>query len=93
MRSIMMGEWERKSDTVWTYRLAGAARPYGSVVQYKDTARSYGDWDATVRAGRLADDTTIAEGVSFDEARAALERHARAAADRVDRADDRGMRP
>ncbi len=46
----MTGEWERKSDTVWTYRLAGAARPYGSVVQYKDTARSYGDWDATVTA-------------------------------------------
>ena len=21
----MSGEWERKSDTVWTYRLAGAA--------------------------------------------------------------------
>jgi len=93
MRSIMRGEWERKSDTVWTYRLAGAARPYGSVVQYKDTARSYGDWDATVRAGRLADDTTIAEGVSFDEARAALERHAQQQADRVDKTGDRGTRP
>jgi len=74
----MRGEWERKSDTVWTYRLAGAARPYGYVGQYKDTSRSYGDWDALVTAGRLADDTTIAEGVSFDEARAALERHAAA---------------
>jgi len=75
MRSIMRGEWERKSDTVWSYRQAGAARPYGSVVQYRDTSRSYGDWDATVTAGRLDDDTTIAEGVSFDEARAALEQH------------------
>lgn len=89
----MTGEWERKRDTVWTYRLADAARPYGSVVQYRDTSRSTGDWDATVTAGRLADDRTIAEGVSFDEATAALERHAHAAADRVDRADDRGTRP
>ncbi len=89
----MTGEWERKSDTVWTYRLAGAARPYGSVVQYRDAARSYGDWDAMVTAGRLDDDTTIVEGVSFDEARAALERHAHAAADRADqvrRATERG---
>ncbi len=89
----MTGEWERKSDTVWTYRLADAARPYGSVVQYRDTSRSYGDWDAMVTAGRLDDDTTIAEGVSFDEARAALERHAHAAADRADqvpRATERG---
>ncbi len=89
----MTGEWERKSDTVWTYRLADAARPYGSVVQYRDTSRSYGDWDAMVTAGCLDDDTTIAEGVSFDEARAALERHAHAAADRADqvpRATERG---
>jgi hypothetical protein len=93
VKIIMMGEWERKSDTVWTYRLAGAARPYGSVVQYKDTARSYGDWDATVTAGRLDDDRTIAEGVSFDEARAALERHAQQQADRVDKTGDRGTRP
>ena len=71
-----MGEWERTSDTLWTYRLTGAARPYGSVVQYKDTARAYGDWDATVTAARLDDDTTIAAGVSFAEAKAAIEQHA-----------------
>jgi hypothetical protein len=72
----MTGEWERKSDTLWTYRLAGAARPYGYVGQYRDTARSDANWDATVTAERLDDDTTIAERVSFTEARAALERHA-----------------
>jgi hypothetical protein len=72
----MRGKWERKSDTLWTYRLAGAARPYGYVGQYKDTGRDAGAWDATVTAERLDDDTTIAERVSFDEARAALEQHA-----------------
>jgi len=72
----MRGKWERKSDALWTYRLAGAARPYGYVVQYRDTARSDADWDATVTAGHLDDDTTVAEGVSFDEAKAAIERHA-----------------
>ncbi|MDQ2829687.1 MAG: hypothetical protein M3Y74_11635 [Chloroflexota bacterium] len=86
----MRGEWECKSDTVWSYRLAGDPRPYGSVVQYRDTARSYGDWDALVTAGGLADDTTIAEGVSFDEAKVALERHAQQQADGVDRAGERG---
>ncbi len=79
----MTGKWECKSDTLWTYRIAGAARPYGSVVQYRDTSRSYGDWDAMVTAGRLADDMTIAEGVSFDEAKVAIERHAQQHADRV----------
>jgi len=39
----MRGKWERKSDTLWTYRLAGAARPYGYVVQYRDTGRSDAD--------------------------------------------------
>ncbi len=71
-----MGEWERKSDTVWTYRLADAARPYGYVVQYSDAARPGHDWDATATATRLDDDTIIAERVSFDEARSALAQHA-----------------
>ncbi len=79
----MTGEWECKSGTLWTYRLAGAARPYGYVVQYKDTGRSDAAWDATVTATRLDDDTIIIERVSFDEARAALEQHAAQHADRV----------
>ncbi len=72
----MSGKWERKTDTLWTYRRAGAARPYGYVVQYRDAGRSDGDWDATVTATRLDDDMTIAEQVSFDEAKAAIEQHA-----------------
>ncbi len=72
----MRGRWARKSAALWTYRLAGAARPYGYVGQYKGSGRSDADWDATVTAERLDDDLTIAERVSFDEARAALERHA-----------------
>ncbi len=72
----MRGEWKRRSDTLWTYRIAGAARPYGSVVQDKDTGRSEDAWDATVTATRLDDDTIIVERVSFDEAKAALEQHA-----------------
>jgi len=83
MRSLMRGKWERKSDTLWTYRLAGAARPYGYVVQYRDTGRSDADWDATVTTGRLDDDTTVAERVSFDKAKGAIEQDAQQHADRV----------
>jgi len=79
----MRGKWERKSDTLWTYRIAGATRPYGYVVQYKDAGRSDADWDATVTAGRLDDEQTIAERVPFDEARLALEQYAQHYADRV----------
>jgi len=79
----MRGKWERKNDTLWTYRIAGAARPYGYVVQYRDAGRSDADWDATVTAGRLDDEQTVAERVSFDEAKAAIERHAQQHADRV----------
>jgi len=79
----MRGKWERKSDTLWTYRIAGTARPYGYVVQYRDAGRSDADWDATVTAGRLDDEQTVAERVSFDEAKAAIERHAQQHADRV----------
>ena len=70
------GKWERTSDALWTYHLTGTTRPYGYVVQYKDAGRPNADWDATVTAARLDDDTIIAERVSFDEARSALEQHA-----------------
>ena len=86
----MTGKWERKSPALWTYRLVGATRPYGYVGQYKGSGRSDADWDATVTAHRLDDDVTIAEGVSFDEARAALEQHAQQHADPVDGAGDKG---
>jgi len=81
MGSIMRGKWERKSDTLWTYHLGGAARPYGYVVQYKDAGRSDADWDATVTAGRLGDEQIVAERVSFDKARTALEQYAQQHAD------------
>ncbi len=71
-----MSEWERKSDTLWTYRLTGAARPYGYVVQYKDAGRSNVAWDALVTVGGLDDEVTIAERVPFDAAKAAIELHA-----------------
>jgi len=87
MRSSMRGKWECKSDTLWTYRIGGAARPYGYVVQYKDEGRSDTAWDATVTATRLDDDTTIVEHASFEEARAALEQHAAQHADHGRRAD------
>jgi len=72
----MRGKWERKSDALWTYHLTGTTRPYGYVVQDKDAGRPNADWDATVTATRLNDDTTVAERVSFDEARSALAQHA-----------------
>ncbi len=76
----MTGEWERKSCIVWTYRLAGAPRPYGYVVRYQDVARSDADWDAIVMVGRV-DERPIAERVSFDEAKATLTQHAHLHAD------------
>ncbi len=72
----MRGKWERKTDALWTYCPTRAVRPLGYVVQYRDTGRSGADWDATVTATRFDDDTIIAEHVSFDEARAALEQYA-----------------
>jgi len=58
------------------YHLTGTTRPYGYVVQDKDAGRPNADGDATVTATRLDDDTTVAERVSFDEAKSALEQHA-----------------
>ncbi len=87
MRGDMRGEWERKSDRLWTYRRAGAARPYGYVVQYEDAARSAAAWDALVTAGRLDDELTLAERVSFAAAKAAVEQYAHQHADRVWRVD------
>jgi len=83
----MRGKWECKSDTLWTYRIGNAARPYGYVVHDKDEGRSDAAWDATVMATRLDDDTIIVERVSFEEARAALEQHAAQQADHGQRAD------
>ncbi len=83
----MRGKWERKSDALWAYRLAGAPRPYGYVVYYRDSGRLDVAWDATVTATRGDDDTTIVARVSFEEARTALEQHAAQHADRVRRAD------
>lgn len=86
MRTIIIGKWECKSDTLWTYRIARTTQLYGYVVQYKDAGRAEADWDATVMATRSDDDTTVAEHVSFNEARAALEQYARQHADHVKRA-------
>jgi len=41
------------------------------------------NWDATVTTGRLDDDTTVAERVSFDKAKVAIEQYAQQHADRV----------
>ncbi len=78
-----MSEWEHKSNILWTYRLTGAARPYGYVVQYQDAGRANVDWDAIVTVGDLDDEVTIAERVSFDEAKAAIEEHAQLHANHV----------
>ncbi len=84
----MRAKWERKSDALWTYRIGNAARPYGSVVYYRDSGRLDVAWDATVMATRGGDDDTIIVArVSFEEARAALEQHAAQHADHVRRAD------
>ncbi len=71
-----MGEWERKSVDWWAYRVPGFARPYGHVVQHREDGSEGAVWDAIVIAGPTDDETAIAERVSFDEARVALEQHA-----------------
>ncbi len=86
----MRGKWERKSAALWTYHLVEATRPYGYIGRFKDTARSTPTWDATVTAEQLDDDVTIAERVSFNQAKAALAQHAQQHADPMDGAGDRG---
>jgi len=82
----MSGEWTATSPHWWSYRIPGLDRPYGHVVQHRRDGPDGAEgaesavWDAVVMVGCAAgdddDDTTIAEGVSLDEAKAAIERHA-----------------
>jgi hypothetical protein len=71
-----MGEWDCKSVDWWAYRVPGFARPYGHVVRHREDGPEGMVWDAIVIAGPTDDETAIAERVSFDEAKAALEQHA-----------------
>jgi hypothetical protein len=79
----MTGEWECKAPNWWTYYRLGRPRPYGTVVCHREDGPTEARWDALVTAGPADDETAIAEGVSLDEARAALEQHAAQHADRV----------
>ncbi len=79
----MTGEWERKASDWWTYYRLDRPRPYGSVVHHRENTPTAASWDALVTAGPTDDETTIAERVSFDEARVALEQHAAQHADDV----------
>jgi len=87
MESRRMGEWERKAPNWWTYYRFGRPRPYGNVVCHRGDGPADAAWDALVTAGPTDDETAIAEGVSLDEARAALEQHAAQHADHGQRAD------
>ncbi len=74
----MRGKWERKKPNWWQYRLAGSSRPFADVLQHREDGSSDSLWDA-LPTGRMI---PLVEGVSLDEARAAVERHARQQADR-----------
>jgi len=72
-----VGEWERKAPDWWTYYRPSRSRPYGNVVRHReDGAAEVAAWDAIVTAGPTGDETAIAERVSLDEAKAAIEQHA-----------------
>jgi len=68
-----VGEWERRRASFWAYRVGDQARPYGYAMA---NPRRRGTWDALVLGAQTDNDMTLAERVSFDEARAVIERHA-----------------
>ena len=83
----MTGEWECKASDWWTYYRLGRPRPYGSVVHHREDAPTAASWDALVTAGPTDDETAIAERVSLDEAKVAIEQHAQQHAEDVWKTD------
>ena len=70
----MTGEWERKKPHWWLYRVAGQEQPYAAVLRQREDGPKGPLWDALPIAG--VGMAPLAEGVSLDEAKAAVERNA-----------------
>ena len=70
-----MGEWERWAAGWWVYRRPDEPHAYGHVRRHRDDGPHGAAWDALALDER-PEDEIIAEGVSLEEAKAALQRHA-----------------
>jgi len=57
---------------LWHDRLTGSSHPFADVVRHREDGPSGSLWDALPTGGMIS----LAEGVSLEEARAAVERHA-----------------
>ena len=66
------GEWERKTPDWWQYRLTGAARPFADVLRQRADGPDGARWDALLGSGMRA----LAEGVSLEAAKTAVEHYA-----------------
>ena len=89
-RSIMTGEWVRKTSTWWQYRLDGQERPSADVLRQRKDRPGRARWDALPTGGIGM--APLVEGVSLEEAKATVERHAHLHANRLSRrGEGRGM--
>jgi len=77
-----MGEWERLGPSWWAYRRGDQERPYGYALRQRQDGPLDVVWNAIVLGWECGKDETIVEGVSLEEARAAVERHAQLERDR-----------
>lgn len=70
------GTWERRTPDWWAYRLAGRELPFAHVLCQRDEGPAGAWWDAILVGGGTGKDTCLAERVSLDEAKAAVEHEA-----------------
>ncbi len=69
------GEWVRKKPFWWQYRLReGQERPYADILRQRQDGPGRALWDALPTGGIGM--APLVEGVSLEEAKAAVEQHA-----------------
>ncbi len=68
----MSGTWVRKKAYWWQYYLPDMAHPVADVLQRRAEGPQGGCWDALLVSGMRS----VVEGVSLEDAKAAIERHA-----------------
>ncbi len=70
----MTGEWVRKTSSWWQYRRDGQERPSTDVLRQRQDGLNGALWDALPTGGIGM--TPLVEGVSLEEAKAAIEQRA-----------------
>ncbi len=68
----MSGRWVRKKPYWWQYYLPDTAHPVADVLQRRAEGPQGGFWDALL----VSEMRSVVEGVSLEDAKAAIERHA-----------------